>query len=51
MPGPQLDGASLLELFESEKVTMSAGVPTIWLGLLHSPADARAQAVGRSSAW
>ena len=35
MPGAQLDGASLHELFEAEKVTVSAGVPTIWLGLLH----------------
>ena len=35
MPGHHLDGASLYELFESEKVTMSAGVPTIWLGLLN----------------
>ncbi|HMM54392.1 MAG TPA: 3-(methylthio)propionyl-CoA ligase [Candidatus Desulfobacillus sp.] len=34
MPGPQLDGASLHELFEQEEVTVSAGVPTIWLGLL-----------------
>ncbi|MDT3735503.1 MAG: 3-(methylthio)propionyl-CoA ligase [Denitratisoma sp.] len=34
MPGPQLDGASLHELFETEKVTVSAGVPTIWLGLM-----------------
>ena len=34
-PGAQLDGASLMELFESEKVTLSAGVPTIWLGLLN----------------
>jgi len=33
-PGAQLDGASLVELFEAEKVTCSAGVPTIWLGLL-----------------
>jgi 3-(methylthio)propionyl---CoA ligase len=33
-PGAQLDGASLVELFETEKVTCSAGVPTIWLGLL-----------------
>jgi fatty-acyl-CoA synthase len=35
MPGPFLDGASLFELFESEKVTFSAGVPTVWLGLLN----------------
>ena len=34
MPGPHLDGASLYALFEEEGVTMSAGVPTIWLGLL-----------------
>jgi len=34
-PGPHLDGKSLHELFESEAVTMSAGVPTVWLGLLN----------------
>lgn len=33
-PGPHLDGKSLYELFETEKVTFSAGVPTVWLGLL-----------------
>jgi len=33
-PGAQLDGKSLYELFESEGVTYSAGVPTVWLGLL-----------------
>jgi 3-(methylthio)propionyl---CoA ligase len=33
-PGAGLDGKSLHELFESEKVTYSAGVPTVWLGLL-----------------
>jgi acyl-CoA synthetase (AMP-forming)/AMP-acid ligase II len=33
-PGPALDGKSLYELFEAEKVTYSAGVPTVWLGLL-----------------
>jgi 3-(methylthio)propionyl---CoA ligase len=32
LPGPYLDGASLYELFESEGVTLSLGVPTIWLG-------------------
>jgi len=35
MPGPFLDGASLYELFETEQVTFSAGVPTVWLGLLN----------------
>ena len=34
MPGPHLDGKSLFELFEGEQVTFSAGVPTIWLGML-----------------
>ncbi|MCE2915470.1 MAG: fatty-acid--CoA ligase [Rubrivivax sp.] len=33
-PGPGLDGKSLYELFEAEQVTMSAGVPTVWQGLL-----------------
>jgi fatty-acyl-CoA synthase len=31
LPGPQLDGPSLYELFEAEKVTISLGVPTVWL--------------------
>jgi fatty-acyl-CoA synthase len=34
MPGPRLDGASLYELMEDERVTTTAGVPTVWLGLL-----------------
>jgi 3-(methylthio)propionyl---CoA ligase len=34
-PGAALDGASLYELYEREKVTHTAGVPTIWLGLLN----------------
>jgi fatty-acyl-CoA synthase len=34
MPGPKLDGASLAALFNREKVTLTAGVPTIWAGLL-----------------
>jgi 3-(methylthio)propionyl---CoA ligase len=33
-PGAGLDGKSLHELFESEQVTVSAGVPTVWQGLL-----------------
>ncbi len=33
-PGAALDGPSLHELFESEGVTFSAGVPTVWQGLL-----------------
>jgi 3-(methylthio)propionyl---CoA ligase len=34
LPGAGLDGKSLYELFESEGVTISAGVPTVWQGLL-----------------
>ncbi len=34
LPGPRLDGASLYELMEGERVTISAGVPTIWLALM-----------------
>lgn len=34
LPGPRLDGAGLYELMEAEGVTVSAGVPTIWLDLM-----------------
>jgi fatty-acyl-CoA synthase len=34
LPGPYLDATSLLRLFESEKVTVTAGVPTVMLGIL-----------------
>ena len=34
MPGPKLDGASVHELLESERVTFSAAVPTVWQMLL-----------------
>jgi 3-(methylthio)propionyl---CoA ligase len=34
-PGGALDGKSLYELFEAEQVTVTAGVPTVWLGLLN----------------
>jgi acyl-CoA synthetase (AMP-forming)/AMP-acid ligase II len=33
-PGAALDGKSLHELIETERVTVSAGVPTVWQGLL-----------------
>ena len=33
-PGPWLDGKSLHDLLESEGVTLAAGVPTVWQGLL-----------------
>ena len=34
MPGPDLTPAGLLKLIEAEKVTYTAGVPTIWMGML-----------------
>ena len=34
MPGPKLDGESVYELLSTEKVTYTAGVPTVWLMLL-----------------
>jgi fatty-acyl-CoA synthase len=34
MPGARLDGASVYELLETEKVTFTAAVPTVWLALL-----------------
>jgi fatty-acyl-CoA synthase len=33
-PGPALDGKSVYELIESQKVTFAAGVPTVWQMLL-----------------
>ena len=33
-PGPALDGKSVYELIEAEKVTYAAGVPTVWQMLL-----------------
>ncbi|MGC8204115.1 long-chain fatty acid--CoA ligase, partial [Aliiroseovarius sp. PTFE2010] len=36
LPGPGLDGDSLVKLIDDEGVTMALGVPTIWQGLLLS---------------
>ncbi|MBV9819680.1 MAG: long-chain fatty acid--CoA ligase [Solirubrobacterales bacterium] len=36
LPGPRLDAESVLDLFESERVTMSAGVPTVWMAILQA---------------
>ena len=33
-PGPAMDGKSIYELMEAEKVTFAAGVPTVWQMLL-----------------
>jgi fatty-acyl-CoA synthase len=42
-PGPHLDGKSLHHLFESERVTLSAGVPTVWLALLNYMKEQKAK--------
>ena len=39
LPGSQLSAKDLLSLIASERVTLSAGVPTIWLSVLHALTD------------
>ena len=34
LPGPHVDAESLLDLVETQHVTMACGVPTVWLGVL-----------------
>ena len=34
LPGPKLDAESVLDLLAAEKVTMTAGVPTVWMAVL-----------------
>jgi len=34
LPGAGMDGASIYELMEAEQVTVTAAVPTVWLGLM-----------------
>ena len=36
LPGPMLDGASLVQLIDDYQVTTALGVPTIWQGLLNA---------------
>ncbi len=36
LPGPMLDPASVLDLLAEERVTLSAGVPTVWMGVLQA---------------
>ena len=48
MPGPHLDPASLLDLFVRERVTFTAGVPTIWMSILQT-LDANPRAYDLSS--
>ena len=35
-PGPYLDAESILELYDKERVTYSAGVPTVWMGIIEA---------------
>lgn len=46
LPGPDLDGDSLIALVDGERVTVALGVPTIWQGLI---ASARKQGSGMES--
>ena len=50
MPGPGLDGASLLALIDQERVTIALGVPTIWQGLLTAikASDSKIESLQRS---
>jgi fatty-acyl-CoA synthase len=34
MPGPNMTPAALVDMMEQERVTLAAGVPTIWMGAL-----------------
>src|SRR3989440_1600620 len=36
LPGPRLDPVSVLDLMVDERVTMSAGVPTVWMAVLQA---------------
>lgn len=59
LPGPYLDGASVLDLIVRERVTLTAGVPTVWLAMLqeldrnpgaHDLSALRTVAIGGSAA-
>ena len=50
MPGAKLDGPSLLALLNSCGVTITAAVPTVWLGLLQH-LEATGATLARWSAW
>ena len=36
LPGPRLDPVSILDLLASERVTFTAGVPTVWMSVLEA---------------
>jgi len=35
LPGPNVDGESILDLIQQHRVTFACGVPTVWLGVLY----------------
>ncbi len=39
LPGPKLDAVSVLDLLADEKVTVTAGVPTVWMAVLQAIED------------
>ena len=45
LPGPGLDGASLVKLIDTYKITVALGVPTIWQGLIAAAQQAGTQLV------
>ena len=56
LPGAKLDGASVFDLMDAEAITISAGVPTVWMMLIErmramgrKPAALRRVAVGGSA--
>lgn len=56
-PGPHMTPRDLVELFQSERVTLTGGVPTLWLGILgllenerYDLSSLRAMVVGGSAA-
>ena len=60
LPGPKLDAESVLDLLADEHVTITAGVPTVWMAVLEAieaeperwdlsaPAHARRRRLGRA---
>jgi len=51
-PGPHLQRGDLAVLIEAEKVTLTAGVPTLWLGLwLIGKRTLRFEQLARHDCW
>jgi fatty-acyl-CoA synthase len=50
MPGAKMDGASIYELLDTERVTCTAAVPTVWLMLLQH-LEATGEAAASQARW